>query len=270
MMLLATVFVACSDDDDKDEKDNDLPEEPTETIDYWYITLNVDIPSSEHNIFITCAQADSVNWGNTGSEFVKVNFWDNDKTTLKAPFYNSGSYTITIKGHEPITEFGCSTSRINNGPLPDPVITSFDVSAPESVEKVSIDNTKMTSIDLSKYTALTEVYISENRYLATINISSCQKLNDLWCSNNQLTSLDVSNCTNLVELSCSDNQLTSLDVSNCTELNYLGCRDNNFNDNAMNAIYNGLPDRTGKEAGNMYGGAKGDKTIAKRKNWVVR
>ena len=251
MMLLATVFVACSDDDDKDEKDNDLPEEPTETIDYWYITLNVDIPSSEHNIFITCAQADSVNWGNTGSEFVKVNFWDNDKTTLKAPFYNSGSYTITIKGHEPITEFGCSTSRINNGPLPDPVITSFDVSAPESVEKVSIDNTKMTSIDLSKYTALTEVHISENRYLATINISSCQKLKKLWCYYNQLTSLDVSKCTNLTKLDCSNN---------------------NFDDNAMNAIYNGLPDRTGKEAGIIYidgNDAKGNTAIALNKNWNV-
>ena len=40
----------------------------------------------------------------------------------------------------------------------------------------------------------------------------------------------------------------------------------------MNAIYNSLPDRTGKEAGRIsfsQGDAKGDISIAKNKNWKI-
>ena len=312
LALFATVFLACSDDD---EKDNNLPEEPTETIDYWYITMNVDIRSNDQDISITCAQADSIRWGNAGNEFIKANFRNTSQTTLRAPLYDLGNYTITIKGHEPITKFGCMSIPNYGDETPDAVITSFDISAPDSIKEIEVYNTKITTVDLKKYPALSSVSIRLNHKIETIDVSNCQKLEELWCFdnqqlitlnasnctelkellcyNNQLTSLNVSSCAGLKELSCyhnrltsldlsgcskleslecAHNQLTSLDISKCTELKELLCHKNLFNNDAMNVIYNSLPDRTGKEAGRIsfsQGDAKGDITIAKNKNWKI-
>jgi Leucine-rich repeat (LRR) protein len=65
-------------------------------------------------------------------------------------------------------------------------------------------NTKLTRLDVSKNTALT----------------------NLDCTNNQLTSLDITKNTALTKLNCSSNQLTSLDVSKNTALTQLGCYNN--------------------------------------------
>ncbi|MEY8591025.1 hypothetical protein AALK14_06190 [Butyricimonas hominis] len=62
-----------------------------------------------------------------------------------------------------------------------------------------------------------------------------------------------------------------MNIKGCTKLRYLDCYANYFDENAINSIYNGLPDRTGKEAGIIEAyHEEGDKTIAEKKNWKVR
>ena len=111
-----------------------------------------------------------------------------------------------------------------------------------------------------------------NNQLTSLNVSNCAGLKELSCYHNRLTSLDLSGCPKLESLECAHNQLTSLDISKCTELKELLCHKNLFNNDTMNAIYNSLPDRTGKEAGRIsfsQGDAKGDISIAKNKNWKI-
>ena len=185
MMLLATVFVACSDDDDKDK------ETP------WEIKMTIEVKKENEEISFTAYDAisnakiiESVDWGDG-------NIDENISRDL-THYYSTGTYNITVKGK------------------------------------------------------------------GEINWS---------CSDNNITALDVTKCTTLVCLSCGDNQLTSLDVSKCPTLRELYCGGNNFDNNAMNAIYNGLPDQKGDDYHgiiNLYkDDAKGNTTIALNKNWKV-
>ncbi len=87
------------------------------------------------------------------------------------------------------------------------------------------DNNNLTNLDVSKNTALTQLYCHINQ-LPSLDVSKNTALTSLDCSYNQLTSLDVSNNTALTSLNCSSNQLTGLDVSKNTALTDLFCFSN--------------------------------------------
>ena len=84
---------------------------------------------------------------------------------------------------------------------------------------------QLTSLDVSKNTALTELDCSDNQ-LTSLDVSHNPALIFLRCSDNQLTSLDVSENPALVELRCEDNQLTSLNLSRNPVLKYFGSLSN--------------------------------------------
>ena len=91
-----------------------------------------------------------------------------------------------------------------------------------ALDKVYCKGNRLTSIDVSRNTVLTELDVSRNK-LTSIDVSRNTALKDLKCGNNSLTSLDVSRNTALENLSCSQNKLTELDVSNNTALQFLWC-----------------------------------------------
>ena len=84
----------------------------------------------------------------------------------------------------------------------------------------------LTSLDVSKNTALTYLDCSGNDELTSLDVSKNTALTYLKCSFCKLTSLDVSQNTSLAHLSCVSNQLTGLDVGMNTALAYLDCRQN--------------------------------------------
>jgi len=96
-----------------------------------------------------------------------------------------------------------------------------------------------------------------------------------------LTALDPSHNTQLWVVYCSSNNLSSLDVSNNTKLKSLYCYDNNFSTAALDDIFCALPDRTGKENGEIapvYSDTSSNHAIvlatnkanATAKNWKVQ
>ena len=122
-----------------------------------------------------------------------------------------------IRNLEEIKYFTALTSLNYNNQL-----TSLDVSKNTALTELWCDDNQLTSLDVSKNTALT--YLScDNNQLTSLDVSKNTALTELWCDNNQLTSLDVSKNTALTELHCSNNQPTSLDVSKNTALTYLNC-----------------------------------------------
>ncbi|MCL2488116.1 MAG: protein kinase, partial [Oscillospiraceae bacterium] len=62
----------------------------------------------------------------------------------------------------------------------------------------------------------------------SLDLSGLDKLDGLYCNNNDLTALDVSKNTALIILACSDNHLTALDLSKNTSLAWLFCDNNHF------------------------------------------
>lgn len=89
------------------------------------------------------------------------------------------------------------------------------------------DNSKLTTLDVSKNTVLTHLDCRNSR-LVTLDLSNNIALTELWCFGNQLSTLDVSKNTALTHLECQGNQLTSLDVSKNTALTCLHCEANQF------------------------------------------
>ena len=93
------------------------------------------------------------------------------------------------------------------------------------IEKLSVYNNNLQSLDVSECPALTYLSCHSNQ-LTSLNVSGCTALYELYCSSNQLTDLDVSQNKKLTYLSCHSNQLTSLDLSGCTALYKLYCYSN--------------------------------------------
>ena len=104
-------------------------------------------------------------------------------------------------------------------------LTSLDVSKNTALTSLHCYNNQLTSLDVSKNTALTSLTCYNNQ-LTSLDVSKNTALTTLYCDNNQLTSLDVSKNTALTSLACSNNQLTSLGVSKNTALTYLNCENN--------------------------------------------
>ena len=89
----------------------------------------------------------------------------------------------------------------------------------------SCGNCNVTSLDISRNTALQRFYCYENN-LTSLDVRNNPELTLLSCFGNSITSLDVSNNTKLTNLYCYDNNLTSLDVSKNTALKFFNCKNN--------------------------------------------
>ena len=117
---------------------------------------------------------------------------------------------------------------------------------------------QLTSLDLSKQTALKHV--------------NCEK--------NLLTKLELTNCPNLTELNCSNNLLTKLELPSCPNLRSIDCYGNVILANEMTNLVKALPDRNGKTTGwvNVFDSSSSDEKnvcytyhvdIANAKGWSV-
>ncbi len=150
--------------------------------------------------------------------------------------YPLGARTVTIYGK--VTELNCSSNQL----------TALDVTNNTALEELRCLFNRITALDVSSNTALVELSCQYND-LTSLNVDNNTALKVLSCNYNQLTTLNVDNNTALESLSCNYNKLTTLDVSNNTALRFLWCSDNNISGSNMDVLVDGLPDRTGKEAG---------------------
>ena len=103
---------------------------------------------------------------------------------------------------------------------------------------------QLTSLDVSGCNTLSKLSCSENllqsldinealtelycsnNQLETLDLSHARALTRLYVFENRLTDLDLSQCLNLWDLNLSNNQLTDLDLSQCLNLRYLDLSNN--------------------------------------------
>jgi hypothetical protein len=91
-----------------------------------------------------------------------------------------------------------------------------------SLETLICDGNSLTTIDLSKNTALKKINCAQNQ-LISLNLIGAVNLESVYCDLNQLTNLDVSQNLKLNYIKCFSNRLTSLDLSSNTMLTYIKC-----------------------------------------------
>ena len=127
--------------------------------------------------------------------------------------YTLKSQTVTIQGD--VTVFLDSDNQL----------TTLDVSKNTALTTLDCSKNQLTALDVSQNTALKWLSCSYNQ-LTTLDVSKNTALTRLDCRKNPLRALDVSKNTKLKYLFCSKNKLTALDVSKNTELTGLSCSDN--------------------------------------------
>ena len=120
-----------------------------------------------------------------------------------------------IEYFESLTELECRYNQL----------TSLDVSRNTALMELECQYNQLTALDVSQNTALETLFCRINQ-LTSLDVSRNTALTYLSCAVNELTSLDVSANTELTDLACNSNELTSLDVSRNTTLTYLDCDGN--------------------------------------------
>ena len=130
-------------------------------------------------------------------------------------------------------------------------LTQLDVSRNTALADLNCFANELRSIDVSRNTALTRLICSGNK-LAALDIRPHTALEELNCQQNKIIQLDLSQNTALKSLRCSDNRLTTLDLSANQSLELLQCYGNQLTVAALDRIYCALPDRTGKNPGELF------------------
>ncbi len=105
-------------------------------------------------------------------------------------------------------------------------ISSVDLSKNTALTSIELKVKGMTSLNVSKNTALKILKIHSTAgadEISSLNLKGATALETLDCSNNALSSLDISANNNLKTLNCSYNQFASLDFSNNSTLTEIIC-----------------------------------------------
>ncbi len=117
-------------------------------------------------------------------------------------------------------------------------VSSVDVSKNPNLLILNVSETKVTSIDVSKNQYLRELYCTHigaynNEYkFEKLDVSNNPNLYYLFCGGNKLTELDLSKNKKLQYLDAQDNYLTSIDLSSCMNTLYQVYLNNNYMDYA--------------------------------------
>ena len=101
-------------------------------------------------------------------------------------------------------------------------LTSINLSKNTALKYLYLENNKLTTLDLSNNTALITVDCHGNQ-LTNLKLGDNTALTRLDCSYNKLQLLNVDGCTALAQFYCYQNQLTSIDVSHNVALTDFQC-----------------------------------------------
>ena len=132
---------------------------------------------------------------------------------------------LSLQANGDVVIDGVRESPKLDGKVHNYTLTRQTISIRGNVTMLNCSINQLTSLDLSKDSALTALNCSNNQ-LTSLDVSKDSALTALDCSSNQLTRLDVPDCTVLTQLDCRGNQLTSLNASGCTALTKLDCQEN--------------------------------------------
>ncbi|RZJ52500.1 MAG: hypothetical protein EOO44_11595 [Flavobacterium sp.] len=101
-------------------------------------------------------------------------------------------------------------------------LTTIDLSKNTALKSLNLGSNKIATLDISKNLALQSIEVSGN-FLSTLNVSKHTALTKIFCADNPITSLDISNNVLLEQLAISQSSINNIDVSKNPALQYLYC-----------------------------------------------
>ncbi len=114
-------------------------------------------------------------------------------------------------------------------------LTTIDLSKNTALKLLYLDGNQLTTIDLSKNTALEFINLVDNQ-LTAIDLSRNTALEGLFLDGNQLTTIDLSKNVSLINLFMDGNQLTTIDLSNNYVLIQAQVSDNPLTEATINSL----------------------------------
>ena len=96
------------------------------------------------------------------------------------------------------------------------------------------NNLNLTTLDLSGLVTMTSLTCTSNPQLSEMTVNNCYALKELECTANILAALDLSTNKAISSLDCSGNRLQTLDLSNNVALLSLDCNNNNLSSLSVN------------------------------------
>ena len=124
-------------------------------------------------------------------------------------------------------------------------LSEVDASGLPFLETLMLSNNSLISIKLPESYTLRNVDVQSNHQLSVIDVSNLPNLMGLHCQNCIIEELDVSQNPELTELLCDGNRISALDLSANQQLLSLGCNYNQLDKEALENIYQQLPDVSG-------------------------
>ena len=149
--------------------------------------------------------------------------------------------SLDVSKNTELTNLSCSDNKLRD----------LDVSKNTKLEWLYCAKNPLDSLDVSRNTRLTDLHCYSNQ-LSVLDVSNNRLLETLECNSNRLTDLNVLQNKRLTQLYCYSNKLSSLSIKRNTQLEKLYCWDNNFSTQALDDIYCALPNRTGKDNGEIF------------------
>ena len=157
------------------------------------INIAADMNEGEHNITVK-AKGTGNYTGETETTFkLKIILIPNDDFVIN---FTDENFKRAVKDYYEIT-----ANDVTYGDVKDRV-------------KLIIDGRSITNMEEIRYFASLSYLDCRNNQLTSLDLSKNTALTALICINNQLTSLDLSKSVNLLLLQCEGNPLTSLDIRN--------------------------------------------------------
>ncbi|MDD7258111.1 MAG: leucine-rich repeat domain-containing protein [Prevotellaceae bacterium] len=125
-------------------------------------------------------------------------------------------------------------------------LSSVNMEHAHQLTCISLQGTKIASIDLNNKPYITNLHLGENPNLRSIDITKLPELEELWVNGNGMEALDISQNPLLLHLECSKNNLTKLDVTNNEKLEFLSCWGNKINGETMDNLITSLVQESGE------------------------
>jgi hypothetical protein len=213
----------------------------------------------------------------------RVKWWDGTTTETQGSVIADLNWSKAAGGpgqkvirFYPITQSGTIASGdITRFTAGETELISVSVRGIANLVSLQLNKNELTSIDVTGCVALRGLDLTDN-LLTSINLRTNTLLETLFVPKNSIEQLDLTGLHSLTFLSCYDNPIAALDVGGQPSVNKIDARDCDMQAEALNDLYESLPDRSGTSAGTVATGgnpgyeAEGeDQTIATNKNWAV-
>lgn len=209
-------------------RSNDISPAKAETGDIAIDEIN--FPDNKFRQYVSEKDTDSDGYLSADEISAVTEIWVSDEginglkgieyfTSLNVLYLNGNSLrgNLDLSQNTALKTVSCSRNQY---------LTSITINS-AVLEKLYVDRTGITQLDLSKFPALN--YLNcEYSGLSELDLRNNAALKYLHCNNNDLTEIDLTENVNITKVDCSGNHLTELDLKGNASLKNLNCSNNSI------------------------------------------